>query len=75
MVQHEEAYERYDYLYSEQELTELVKEIKETRSDRYLLYFNTIIRERHLRTPKCYLDYGIQTNPESTNLNRTRTLL
>ena len=38
--QHEEAYERYDYLYSEEELSEIVRELKQTRSGRYLLYFN-----------------------------------
>ncbi|WP_018962743.1 DUF72 domain-containing protein [Coprothermobacter platensis] len=38
--QHEEAYERYNYLYSQEELEEIMKDIKATNSNRYLLYFN-----------------------------------
>jgi len=54
--QHEEAYERYDYLYSKQELTELVKEIKETRSDRYLLYFNNHYQGKAFKNAQMLLE-------------------
>jgi uncharacterized protein YecE (DUF72 family) len=37
---HEEAYERYNYLYSEEELRDMINELKKTNSERYLLYFN-----------------------------------
>jgi len=54
--QHEEAYERYDYLYSEQKLTELVKKIKETRSDRYLLYFNNHYQGKAFKNAQMLLE-------------------
>ncbi|NPV88333.1 DUF72 domain-containing protein [Coprothermobacteraceae bacterium] len=53
--QHEEAHERYDYLYNEEELADVARRLKSTNADAYLVYFNNHFQGKAFRNAQMFL--------------------